>query len=124
MKTEHRSTLKLVREATSFCNSKTETTQCTSIFCCILIRHNSNPQLAFCVGQFVQPFLIGELVDLIARGPGNGLWDGLWLACGLGAASLFCSVCIAAAFLNNRVLGLGVRAATMMAVYQVCSKKH
>ena len=78
-------------------------------------------QLAFCIGQFIQPFLIGELVDLIAQGPGNGLRDGLWIACGLGAASLFCSVCIAAAFLNNRMLGLGVRAATMMAVYQVCS---
>jgi len=68
--------------------------------------------------QFAQPFVIGLLIDGITSPESISMRDGLLLALALGLMSFASSWCIAAAFFNSRQLGLQVRTATMMAVFE------
>lgn len=73
-------------------------------------------QVCFLCSQISQPFLVGELVQFVASGNGS-LTQGLWLAFGLGAVSLFSSLSLSSALYNLRILGLSIRSGIMMAVY-------
>mmetsp|Transcript_9429 Transcript_9429/g.15612 ORF Transcript_9429/g.15612 Transcript_9429/m.15612 type:complete len:1368 (+) Transcript_9429:191-4294(+) len=73
-------------------------------------------QISFMVFQIAQPFFVAELVKYIASGDG-GLGWGLGLACMLGFVSLCSSVSISIVFYVLRTVGIQIRAAMMMAVY-------
>jgi ABC-type multidrug transport system fused ATPase/permease subunit len=68
--------------------------------------------------QFSQPFIIGMLIDGLTGTSKIELNQGLALACALGLVSFSSSCCIAAAMFNSRQLGLQVRTAMMMAVFE------
>lgn len=75
-------------------------------------------QFAFMLLQFAQPFIIGALIDGLTSSSKIDLGQGLALACGLGVISFSSSCCISAAMFNSRQLGLQVRTAMMMAVFE------
>ena len=78
-------------------------------------------QFFFMLFQLGQPFLVGELVGFVQNGDG-GLRRGLGLTFGFAAVSLCSSICIAAALDSLRRLGVAVRCAAMMAVYEQALK--
>ncbi len=78
-------------------------------------------QFAFMLFQLAQPFLVGELVGYIQSGEG-GIRRGLGLTFGFAGISLCSSICIAVALDSLRRLGVAIRCASMMAVYEQALK--
>lgn len=78
-------------------------------------------QLSFALTQLSQPYLVGELVTYVATGNG-GIKYGISLAIGLILISLTSSLALTATLYNNRRLGVAVRSAIMMAVYEQALK--
>lgn len=74
-------------------------------------------QLLFVMFQIGQPFLVGQLVKFVREGNGGpGL--GVGLAIALGAVSVCSSISISIVFYISRNMGMEVKAALMMAVYE------
>lgn len=74
-------------------------------------------QFSFMVLQLGQPFLVGELVAFVANG-NESISVGIGLALGFAAVSLLCSVSLSQTWFYLRKLGVAVRSAVMMAVYE------
>lgn len=74
-------------------------------------------QLLFVMFQIGQPFLVGQLVKHVREGNG-GIGFGVGLAIALGAISVCSSISISIVFYISRNMGMEVKAALMMAVYE------
>lgn len=74
-------------------------------------------QLLFVAFQVGQPFLVGQLVKHVATGNG-GIGFGVGMALSLGAISICSSISVTIVFYITRIIGIEVKAAMMMAVYQ------
>jgi ATP-binding cassette subfamily C (CFTR/MRP) protein 4 len=74
-------------------------------------------QALFIMFQVGQPFLVGQLVAYVRTGDG-GIGRGIGLAIGLGAISICSSIAVTIIFYVTRVIGMEVKAAMMMAVYE------
>jgi uncharacterized membrane protein len=71
----------------------------------------------FIMFQVGQPFLVGQLVAYVRTGDG-GIGRGIGLAIALGAISICSSIAVTIIFYVTRVIGMEVKAAMMMAVYE------
>jgi ATP-binding cassette, subfamily C (CFTR/MRP), member 1 len=78
-------------------------------------------QLIFMLLQLAQPFLVGNLV-LFIQDPSQPLSRGIGLALGFAAFSFACSLSFSQAICHLRRLGVAVRSAVMMAVYEQALK--
>ena len=74
-------------------------------------------QLLFVMFQVGQPFLVGELVHHVRTGDG-GIGSGMGFAVGLGALSVCSSLSLTMVFYISRNIGVEVKAAIMMAIYE------
>lgn len=74
-------------------------------------------QLFFVMFQLGQPFLVGQLVKYVRTGNG-GVDFGIGMAIALGAISICSSITITIVFYIMRIVGMEVKAALMMAVYE------
>lgn len=74
-------------------------------------------QLLFVLFQIGQPFLVGQLVKYVRTGEG-GIGFGVAMAITLGVISTCSSIAITIVFYITRIIGIEVKAAMMMAVYE------
>jgi ATP-binding cassette subfamily C (CFTR/MRP) protein 1 len=74
-------------------------------------------QLLFVAFQIGQPFLVGQLVRHVRTGNG-GMSFGVGLAIALGVISVGSSISVTIVFYITRIIGMEVKAAMMMAVYE------
>ena len=81
------------------------------------IMAGSVKQFFFMITQIAQPYLVGELVQFTATSNG-GINYGVALAIGLAVVSVVSSTSLSASLFSSRKLGIAVRSALMMAVYE------